>query len=77
MKKFKTIYKMEKTIINLGDIEIKKQKLYLHKRPNSIDTIDVNKIVVSNKNTFQYFICYKNPNRIRPLLIPLPKMSAF
>ena len=68
---------MEKTIINLGDIEIKKQKLYLHKRPNSIDTIDVNKIVVSNKNTFQYFICYKNPNKIRPLLIPLPKMSAF
>ena len=62
MKKFKTIFKMEKTIINLGGIEIKTQKLYLHKRPNLI-----NKIVVSNKNNVQYFICYKNPNKIRPL----------
>ena len=67
MKKFKTIFKMKKTIINLGGIEIKKQKLYLHKRPNLIDNIDVNKIVVSNKNNVQYFICYKNPNKIRPL----------
>ena len=36
-----------------------------------------NKIVVSNKNDFKYFIGYKDAKKIRPLLIILAKMSAF
>ena len=43
---------MEKTILNFGDIEIKKQKFDQHKRPISIENIDINKIVVSNKVSF-------------------------
>ena len=43
----------------------------------SIDNLDVNKIVVSNKNDFKYFISYKDGKRIRPLLIFLAKMSVF
>ena len=45
------------------------QRFYQHKRPISIDNIDVNKIVVYNKNDFKYFISYKDANKIRPLLI--------
>ena len=50
---------------------------YQHKRPISIYNIDVNKVVVSNKNDFKYFIGYKDANKIRPIIISLPKMSAF
>ena len=74
----KTINKNEKkTIITFGDIKIKKQRFYQHKRPISIDNIDVNKMVAYNKNDVKYFISYKDANKIRPLLISLPKMSAF
>ena len=45
--------KMEKTSIKFGDIEIKIQKFYQHERPISTDNIDVDKIVVSNKNDFK------------------------
>ena len=61
IKFFESIYKNGKTIIKFGDIEIKKQKLDQHERPISIKTIDINKIVVSNKVSFgkkgfKYFI---------------------
>ena len=44
--------------------------------------IDINKIVVSNKfsfdkNDFKYFIGYKDSKKVRPLCILLPKMSAY
>ena len=52
--------------------EIEKYKFHQYKRPISIDNIDVNKIVVSNKisfgkNGFRYFIGYKYAKRIIPL----------
>ena len=34
-------------------------------------------MVAYNKNDVKYFISYKDANKIRPLLISLPKMSAF
>ena len=43
---------MEKTIIKFGDIEIEKQKFNQLKKPNSMKSIDINKIVVSNKVYF-------------------------
>ena len=49
---WKRIKKMEKTIIKFGNIEIGKQKFHQHKRPISINNIDINKIVVSNKVSF-------------------------
>ena len=51
---------MEKRVIKCGDIETKRQTFYQHIRPISIDNIDVNKIVVSNKNDFKYFTGYKD-----------------
>ena len=73
---------MGKTIIKFGDIEIKNQKFYQHKRPTSIKNIDINQIVVSNKvsfgkKDFKFFIDYKEARKIRPLCIFLPKMNAY
>ena len=53
---------MEK--IKSGDINIRKQKFYEHKRPISIKNRDIIKIVVSNKvffgkKCFKYFLGYK------------------
>ena len=61
----KACIKMEKAIIKFGVIEIEKQKLHQHKRPILIKTVDINKIVVSNKVSFcktgfKYFIGYKD-----------------
>ena len=43
---------MEKTVIKFGNTEIRKQKFHQHKRPISINNIDINKIAVSNKVSF-------------------------
>ena len=56
-------------------------KFHQHKRLISIKSIDINKIVVSNKvcfdkKGFEYFIGYKD-DKIKPLSIFLPKMSAY
>ena len=55
---------MEKTIISFDDIEVKKKEFDQHKRPILIDNIDVNKIIVSNKNDFKYFIGYTDAKKI-------------
>ena len=65
---------MEKAIIKFGDIAIEKQKFHQH-------NTDSNKIVLSNKVSFgkkgfKYFIGYED-DKIKPLCIFLPKMSAY
>ena len=49
---FESIYKIEKTVIKFGDIEIQKQKFHQHKGPISIKNVDIHNIVVSNKVPF-------------------------
>ena len=76
----KVYIKMEKTIITFGDIEIKNQKNHQDKKPISINSIDINKIRVSNKvffgkKGFKYLLVRKML-KIRPLCIFLSKMSA-
>ena len=74
---------MEKTIIKLKDIEIKKEKFQQHKRLISIKkNININKIVLSNKVSFgqkgfKCFIGFKDSAKMKPLCIFLPKMSAY
>ena len=77
----KAYIKIEKIIIQFGDIEIEKQKFHEYKRPISIKNKDINEIVVSSKvsfskKSFKYFISYKL-DQIRPLCIFLPKMSTY
>ena len=40
---------MDKKIINFSDTEIEKHKFHQHKRPISINNIDINTTVVPNK----------------------------
>ena len=72
---------MDEKIVNFDDSEIEKYKFHQYKRPISINNIDVNKIVVSNKaslgkNDFKYCISYKDAKKIS-LWIILPKISAY
>ena len=63
---------MEK-VIKFGDIEIQKQKSHQQKGPISIQNIDINKTVVSNKVSFgkkgfKYFIGYKDTKKMNPFV---------
>ena len=68
--------------INFGDKKIKRSKFYQNKRVTSIDDIDVNKVLVSRKesygtkNSFKYFIGYNDNDVTRPLYIRLPEMTG-
>ena len=60
--------------IKLDDIEIQEHEFHQYKIHISIDNIDINKIVVSNKfrfdkQDFRCFIAYKDNREIRPLCI--------
>ena len=71
--------KIENTIIKFGDTEIEKFK-FQYKKPISIRNINMNKIVSNKisfrKRGFKYFIDFKDAEKIRPLCISLPKISA-
>ena len=74
----KLYIKMVKSCKKFGDIEIKKQKFHQLKCPFSIENIDIDKTVVSNKvscskKCFKYVIGYKDAQKARPLCIFLPK----
>ena len=45
----KLYVKIDIKSIKSGDTEIEKQTFYQHKSPMSINNIDINKIIVSNK----------------------------
>ena len=68
-----------KTII-FDDEMIKKSNFYGNKRPFIIDDIDVNKILISEKEPYgkkgslKYFIGYSDNDVIRPLFIKFPQM---
>ena len=68
--------------IYFSDKKIEKSELYKNKKVNSIDDIDVNKILVSKKepygtkHSFKYFIGY-NDNVIRPLCVKFLQMTGY
>ena len=60
---------MNKKVIKFDDTVTEKYKLHQYRRPISIDNIDVNKRVVSNKiffgkNDFKYFIGYEDAKKL-------------
>ena len=62
--------------------DIEEYKFHQNKSPISINNIDINKIVVSNKlpfhkQNFNYLIGYKNSEKIRPLSIFSPQMIIY
>ena len=76
----KTYIKIYKKGINFDDTETGKYNIHQYKRPNLIDNIDANKILVSNKiyfgNDFKYFIDYKNAKKLHFYVFSFQKWVA-
>ena len=68
--------------IKFGDKEVDKKEFYSSKQAISLDSIDLDKIVVSNKwkineTTYKYLCGYLNNDVIQPLCIILPQMEGY
>ena len=68
--------------IKFGDEDVNKKEFYSSKQAISLDSVDLDKIVVSNKykinNTTYKHICgYLNNDTIQPLHVILPQMDGY
>ena len=69
--------------INFEDKKINKSTFYKNKKILNMHSLDVNKILVSKKesygtkNSLKYFIGYNDDDIIRPLCIKLPQMVGY
>ena len=69
--------------INFEDKKINTSNFYKNKKLFNMHDLDVNKILVSQKesygtkNSLKYFIGYNDDDLIRPLCIKLPQMIGY
>ena len=68
--------------IKFGDKEVDKKEFYSSKQAISLDSVDLDKIVVSNKwkineTTYKYLCGYLNNDVIQPLYVILPQMHGY
>ena len=68
--------------INFGNKEVNKKEFYSSKKAISLDSVDLNKIVVSNKwkindKTYKHICGYLNNDTIQPLCVILPQMDGY
>ena len=68
--------------IKSGDKEVDKKEFYSSKQAISIYSVDLNKIVVSNKlkindTTYKYICGYLNNDTIQPLHVILPQINEY
>ena len=68
--------------IKFGDKEVYKKEFYSSKQTISLDSVDLNKIVASNKwkindTTYKYLCGYLNNDVIQPLCVILTQMSGY
>ena len=68
--------------IKFGDKEVNKKEFYSSKQAISLDSVDLDKIVVSNKwkineTTYKYLCGYLNNDVIQPLCVILPQMHGY
>ena len=74
---------MSGNMINFDDKKINKNSFYKNKKSLDLNKIDVNKILVSKKesygakNSYKYFVGHNDGDIIRPLCILLPKMIGY
>ena len=74
--------KLSSQNIKSGDTEVDKKEFYSTKQATLLDSIDLSKIVVSNKwkindTTYKYFCRYLNNDVFQPLCVILPQMSGY
>ena len=75
-------YKDEFKKITFGDKEINKKEFYSSKQAIPLDSVDLDKIVVSskwkiNETTYKYLCGYLNNDVIQPLCVILPQMNGY
>ena len=68
--------------IKFGDKEVNKKECYSSKEAIPLDSVDLDKIVVSNKwkindTTYKYLCGYLNNDTIQPLCVILPQMNGY
>ena len=68
--------------IKFGNKEVNKKEFYLSKKAISLDSVDLDKIVVSNKwkiseTTCKYLCGYLKNDVIQPLCVILPQMNGY
>ena len=68
--------------IKFGDKEVNKKEFYSSKQAIPLDSVDLSKIVVSNKwkindTTYKYLCGYLNDDVIQPLCVILPQMNGY
>ena len=67
--------------MKFGEGEVDKKEFNLSKQAISLDSVDLSKIVVSNKckindTTYKYLCEYLNNDVIQPLCVILPQMNG-
>ena len=65
-----------------GDKEVSKKEFYANKKAIKLDSVDLDKIVVSskwkiNETTYKYLCGYLNNDVIQPLRVVLPQMDGY
>ena len=73
---------MSPKTIKFGDKEVNKKEFYSSKQAIPLDSVDLDKIDVSNKwkisdTTYKYLCGYLNNNVIQPLCVILPQMNGY
>ena len=68
--------------IKFGNKEVNKTRLYSSKQAIPLDSVDLDKIVVSskwkiNETTYKYLCGYLNNDVIQPLCVILPQMDGY
>ena len=68
--------------IKFGNKELNKKEFYSSKQAISLDSVDLNEIVVAKKwkindTTYKYFCGYLNNDVIKPLCVILPQMNGY
>ena len=68
--------------IKFGNKEVNKKEFYSSKQAFSLDSVDLNKIVVSKKwkindTTYKHICGYLNNDTIQPLYVILPQMDGY
>ena len=68
--------------IKFGNKEVNKKEFYSSKQAISLDSVDLNKIVVSKKwnindATYKHICGYLNNDTIQPLCVVLPQMDGY
>ena len=72
---------MSEKTLKFNNVKINKKEFHKSKQAIDLDSVDTNKIVVSDKfkhsEGFKYFIGYQEDEIVKPLCIILPQMNGY